>query len=1076
VKRDGIDWPPIGEWKRGMGVNRLETFAKNLDISEAQQTDLLNSVPTPWARLLLFESALYDVDHPAHGDVVDQWRGLLGTIALAELLRLPFQSPIHIDLKQLNGASEIKDAFLSLRPQHLVNGTDHEQNSWHEFHMISVDNMVIGATSPRTLVFTGISHRCPQSIPFRSPQGRLTDPLKYYEKFGDTLFLKLLAQWLDMLIDRARNDDSLKSLLGMVPVSYGQTVLRREQLVEALDDWREEFPVERPARSRWPQSQNSPFTGPYSILRPIPRVADSSDLNKSDLFVADRNDVLVCYNPGRNSMLVNRNGTEIRDGGIRIYDGHWIKPTEPLPTPLTFLPPLRIIEDPAEFFETALIQAPLNSETSYSLILDSVHYLLPYKEKILDFFSPAEIVRNTTLRHEKANHFTVTLTIPLINSRAIRVSKDFRIDDDVVLSSQSVPDALAFWPNITCSNPGKNQVPGRYFYYKFNTGGTVASLDFQPLHRPDTERTMPSRQWMETRQPLAGFVGTVDQRKGLLLIKYQDVDPPTHNWKVSIDLGSTHTRVFRLEVEKQLNRWVAVDGGEIRPVEITPKVKALTPCPPQDLLENFFPADSTGRNAATQEFVSQIVLPQPNNENHKDWLPREGCIYQRSLMEGFPVNSFRHNFKWNSDTSDYALRAFLRCLLVMVQAQALSEGANVVSVSNSYPSVFTKTLVGKHKGEWMGLGNYSGLQIEQPLMEAEAVGRYLQVGEKAVVVENTIALDVGGSTTDVAIWTRNRLSSQVSVKMAAGIAGRYVQTESGAFRERLAMILAGQPFNSPLKLENFKNRESGYSLMFNAILNAAAARGHLNSLITSIQGSEEGKSLIAHIMYLFGALVYYVGILGRELKMDRASTFYIYYCGKGGQLLEWVENREHFVAEMFGAGLIGPGQTGGPKVAVKLARTTLPKEEVGRGLLADSALKADPDNPESGLLNLGPVKVLAGESGYGGLSCFDKLDDQVFASLPEDVPAYQDLKELNNFVKTFVNSGSTREAARLLGLTAAEPLEFRARLKEQLFGIARGRIRYDLVHHPAEALLESLFITEVKVLLETITGNYRLFM
>lgn len=289
------------------------------------------------------------------------------------------------------------------------------------------------------------------------------------------------------------------------------------------------------------------------------------------------------------------------------------------------------------------------------------------------------------------------------------------------------------------------------------------------------------------------------------------------------------------------------------------------------------------------------------------------------------------------------------------------------------------------------------------------------------------------------------------------------------------MILAGQPFNSPLKLDNFKNRESGYGLMFNAILNTAAARGHLTSLITSIQGSEEGKLLIAHIMYLFGALFYYVGILGRELKMDRASTFYIYYCGKGGQLLEWVENKDRFVEEMFGAGLIGPGHTGGTRVAVKLARTTLPKEEVGRGLLADSALKADPDNPESGLLNLGPVKVVAGEAGYADLSCFDKLDGQVFASLPADVPAYQDLKELNNFVKTFVNSGSTREAARLLGLTTAEPPDFRARLKEQLFGIARGRIVYDLVHHPTEALLESLFITEVKVLLETITQNHRLF-
>lgn len=1074
VKRESIDWPPVGEWKRGMGVNRLETFAKNLDISEALQTDLLNSVPTPWARLLLFESALYDPDHPAHADVVDQWRGLLGTIALAELLRLSFNAPVHINLNEIPSNSEIRNAFVLLRPRQVENGTDHEQNNWHEFDMISVDNMVIGATSPRTLVFTGISHRCPRSIPFHSAEGRLTDPLKYYEKFRDTLFLKLLAQWLDVLIERARNDESVKSLLGTVPVSYGQRTFRREQLVEALEEWREEFPVERPAQSNWSQSKHSPFTGPYSILRPIPRVPNHPELDRSDLFLNDRRDVVVCYERGPNSMLVNQNGIEVRDGGIRIYDGHWIEPTEQLPTPLKFLPVPRVIENPASFFESSLIQAPLNADTSYSLVFDNVHYLLPYKKEILDYFSPAEIVRNTSLRREKANHLTVTLMIPLVNNRWIKVSKDFREDDHVVLSSQAVPNALAFWPDIVCSDPSNRQKPNRYFYYKLIQRGTT--LDFQPLSPIATERTMPSRNWMETREPLPGFIGAVDDRKGLLLIKYREVNPPTHNWKVSVDLGSTHTRAFCLPVEKQGERWLAVDGAEIRPINITPRVKELTPCPQVDLMENFFPMANADSDSTIQEFVSQIVLPQPNNENHNDWLPREGCIYQRPLLAGFPANPFRHNFKWNSDTTDYALRAFLRCLLVMIQAEAMSQGARVISVSHSYPSVFTSGLELKHNKEWIGLGAYSGLQIEQPpLSEAVAVGRYLQVGENAAVTENTIALDVGGSTTDVAIWTSNRLSDQVSVKMAAGIAGRYVQTESGAFRQQLVNILAGQPFNMDLNLDYFSHRESGYSLMFNAILNSAATKGHLKPLIASIQRTPEGQLLIAHIMYVFGALIYYVGMLSRRLNMDRTAPFYFYYCGKGGRLLEWIENKERFVEEMFGAGLLGPNNTGQARVTVTLAPTSVPKEEVGRGLLAESALKASSGDEEGGLVNLEPSPVVVGEDGYPGLSIFDELDGRVLASVPKDVPDYQHLKELTHFVKTFSNSGSTREAAHLLGLMNVEQSDFRTRLKERLFGEARGRVLYDLVHYPSEALLESLFITEVKVLLETVTKNLRLF-
>lgn len=411
----------------------------------------------------------------------------------------------------------------------------------------------------------------------------------------------------------------------------------------------------------------------------------------------------------------------------------------------------------------------------------------------------------------------------------------------------------------------------------------------------------------------------------------------------------------------------------------------------------------------------------------------------------------------------------------MVQAEALSEGARVISVSHSYPSVFTPGLVSKHTNEWMGLGVYSSLLIERPLSEAEAVGRYLQVGENAAITENTIALDMGGSTTDVAIWTSNKLSRQVSVKMAAGIAGRYVQTEPGTFRQELVNILRGQPFNMSLNLDYFKNRDSGYSLMFNAILNSATGTGHLSSLIASIQRSQEGQLLIAHIMYVFGALIYYAGMLSRELKMNQASQSYIYYCGKGGQLLEWVENRDRFVEEMFGAGVLGPNHAGGVRVSVKLAPTSVPKQEVGRGLLAESALTAAQNNQEGGLVNLEPPTVIVGEEGYPGLNTFEELKGDVLASLSKEVPAYQNLKELNHFVKTFVNSGSTREAAHLLGLTTTEPSDFRARLKERLFGLARGRVVYDLVHHPTEALLESLFITEVKVLLETVTKNYHLF-
>jgi hypothetical protein len=1058
--RSGIRWPPLGEWMEGAGLNQLETFARNLDVSNAARTDLLNSVPTPWARLLLFEAALYDAAHPAHQDVVEQWRGLLGVVALYDILRLRFDASRRVDLRLLPGPSRIRDAFLQLRPRGAAGAEDDGGGEWHYFSLTSVDGHVLGATSPRTLVFTGISHACPESVPFRTEEGRLYDPLKYYMHYDDPVFLGLMARWLDSLIRDVSGDAELMEMLGAAPGAHANGF---DQLVGALNDWRDEFPPSVRALDQWPLHQDSPFEGVYSVLRPL-RLIEDSRLNKSDLYLRGRQDTFVFFRRGQHSALVNRSGMEINNDKFKIYDGHWAEAGRPLPTSLSFLPALALLEDPAALFEDSLIEAPLSDQTSYALAFEGKYYLLPYKKEVLDYFAPEDIVRNTSVQRMLPGQITVELTIPLVNDRAVRASKNYREDDEVIALGKFPVANLAFWPNFVVGGGARRWE--RYFYYKYDQGRD--QLDFKPLGVV-ASRNLPNRTWSESRAPLRGFIGTVDGRSGLLLVKYETVASPTKSWKVAIDLGSTHTRAFYLEVENRDGQWLRLGG--IMPVKIEPQVKELTECLSQDLSQNFFVLDRTA-----EEFMSQLVMPQPGNEDHPDWLPREGLIYQKSLLEGFPANVIKYNFKWNSNTTDYALRAYIRCLLVLVQAEALREGARVVSVGHAFPSVFTPNLEQKHRNEWAGLGAYSGLTVEPPLMESVAVGRYLQVEQGAAVSSNTIALDVGGSTTDIAIWASNSLNRQESVKMAAGVAGRYVQTEPGPFKQELVRILAGPPFNMRPSLDDFRNKESGFTLMFNAVLNRAAEAGALEQLVESIQRSQEGKRLIAHIMYVYGTLLYYAGMLGRKVHMGGQPQYYVYFCGKGGRLVTWVNNHHLFVREMFSAGLLGAQMMAANAVSVSANLSDQPKQEVGRGLLVESMLTAARGaQNQGGLIDLNPPKVTVGEEGYGNLHWDGDLDGPTLAALPQGIPAYGALRELNGFVRAFTNSPSTCAAAALLGLGAQEPAGFRDNLRERLFGNARGRIVHDLRHYPGEALLESLFITEAKILLETVTNNPHLF-
>ena len=164
--RDGLKYPTPGSWYDA-GFNKLATLAKNLDTSKSKNhPDKLYSVPSPWARLLLFESALYDPNHPGHLEVRNQWRGLLGFLGLADVLGLAGQLAVRSFNLTNEPAGNLKRAFALLSPQHINEaGVDQEEGKWDKFGLIYLDDLLLGATSPRTLVFTGLQHKCPSTIP-----------------------------------------------------------------------------------------------------------------------------------------------------------------------------------------------------------------------------------------------------------------------------------------------------------------------------------------------------------------------------------------------------------------------------------------------------------------------------------------------------------------------------------------------------------------------------------------------------------------------------------------------------------------------------------------------------------------------------------------------------------------------------------------------------------------------------------------------------------------------------------------------------------------------------------------------
>lgn len=1098
--RDGIDWPStVGIWQQNESINRLETFANSLDVSQSpEDTDLLNSVPTPWARLLLFESALYRDEHPSHNDVEDQWRGLLGVLALAVPLHLKVRTEsIKLSKYVSQHDSQIAKSFIDLKPDSRAGNGRNEADQWDDFQLILVDNTVLGTTSPRTLVFTGVAHRCPASIPFRSEQGRLSDPVAYYKRFNDEIYLGLLAHWLNGFMGALKQNGPLNSWMGMLPVAPGASQSSRlESLLERLRSWRQSFQEIQPITVNG--NPNSLFTlSPYTVITGLPTVEQP---NQSDLFIRGRRDLMVCYRPESGSKLVNAFDQDLINEPLRVYDGRWIQANQPLPLPINFVPDtIKKIEDPSTFFEDRLIQVQLpdNRAAVYDLSvgdeqISQMNYLYPFKSEILDYFTADEIATNTRITpNSQTNSLRVEFEIPLEKNRKIKVTREFAIDAGVIaVEDKTVTAELAAWPDFSCPTWS------RYFYFKtISVGAGFKPIDFEPL-TSSISRSESGHTWYATREPVRAFKGTIDGNAGLLLLKDNKINAPNSFWQVGVDFGSTHTRAFAVRVNRQGDeksgyKYVPAPDAAIEPIQFASRSQQLTYGPKARLKQNFFSLIGEVEPPVVGELKTLMMMPEPNPGSLNDWLPREGYVYTHWIYDGdYDPTSLHFNLKWNSNTDDYDLRAFLRCLLVMIQAEAISRGVRVVSVEHTYPSVFSEGLVAKHQNEWLDLQSYLNLGVKDPdsrvvvepssITETVAVCRHLESEQDASPVTNTISLDVGGSTTDIAVWAQKKLEIQESIKLSSGIIGRYLQSSDaqGFLQWFVETILQSPPYKLQVPLANFASSPSGYSLMFTNILSALELTGHLKGLIGQINPEPKARRLMSVVIYLFAALLYYAGLLARKAGLPEKNDKYnIYFCGRGGTVVEWIRGYDVLAQEMFEAGLFGPAgrqDKESPTVSAKLSAK--PKQEVGRGLLVKNILQGNSRKAQIGLIDSSPPSVTVAETGYGNLDWNSELTLEAIANLPENVvPAINDLKELTTFLNAFKQARSTRAAAVELNLDKVSAGSFRERLLQRFFGTAQGCIVTDVRKDTDNALLEPIFITEIKVLLETATPSINMF-
>ncbi len=337
-------------------------------------------------------------------------------------------------------------------------------------------------------------------------------------------------------------------------------------------------------------------------------------------------------------------------------------------------------------------------------------------------------------------------------------------------------------------------------------------------------------------------------------------------------------------------------------------------------------------------------------------------------------SSIHSNMKWGSEHENTAAQGFLTQVCMEALAELVNEGVGKVKVRYSYPTAFHLRDKTRWAGNWKAIlrNLQAGTSIavepaqdDRLCREAVAATLYFAVRRGLAIQQGAVTLDIGGGTTDVAVWNKDdndkpSLLAHLSVLFAGN------DIFLAPFREKpeILTMLAG---NAPINRLNTVIGDA-YTGLLNAIVAA-----HGDAMLATIAQKARIPVIEEFLKILEVGLCgigFYSGLLVGKLVKDgsyvikdgssnNTPTIPIFIGGNGSKLFQWCglgafEAETAFYKSFAGSFLAGVGEAvPGLKANVEIHLSDDPKEEVAAGLVAPGTIVRIED---------GFVEPMAGEA------------------------------------------------------------------------------------------------------------------
>ncbi len=570
-----------------------------------------------------------------------------------------------------------------------------------------------------------------------------------------------------------------------------------------------------------------------------------------------------------------------------------------------------------DFLEDTLIvnQRPATAAFPLSRMAETdSHILLPIKAAYFEYFTPDDLERHLHVEHTRIgtlSRYTVTLDIPIRGRgtvRTVRFTRDYALTGDndrygdVLLTEfivgltpfAQLPEGAADYRVFVCPIE-PTDAPVTATFHTADGREVVPSAQLAPntrdaaRHRLTDEMFQP--RYYRLDHPFDYLNVACGEVHGVLLPKFPATqDAPAFHF--AIDFGTTNTHI---EGATHRNACLPQDQllAATRIVFAQQNLPTELPDFERILLNDLYP-QPTADGHFRHPFPRRTVLA---HRRTIDWSP---ATVRHPLLDGqlpfvhgernnLAYNRLCTNLKWDRTAENEAqMRLYVSNLLYLLRNKVAEAGGNLADtrITWFYPSSMPTNRINLLRRVWGELyTQYFGGAPHQVTAIAEALAPFSYFVKEHAASQGLCTIDIGGGTTDVVYAREGRPERFTSMRFATGSlwgeGGNTSLRQNGFVRAFDALISEQLATEGDLAALNLSVRESGSSVdLLNFWMTLAESTAHRVDFTAILDRNEAFKPVF---LTFYASLIFHVA---RWVKLSGLDVpRHIGFSGNGSRIV-----------------------------------------------------------------------------------------------------------------------------------------------------------------------------------------------